>query len=245
MRKQYIISIASCLITMIACNTKQETCTHEFQDRVWLHRANEIAKARYFQCKYEGLEIDVHFEDSLKTFIVKHDFGENIKDDRNPGYTIEEWCDSLSQISKISLWFDFKNLCPNNKESALCCLQGLREKYNMKGKIYVESNSYECLSIFRDAGFLVSYYIPYYELPIDSTTEMQVMSEIQNAIEQGELTTISGYDYQYAFMKKYFPTIHKLLWVTSEDSNMQKNGLDILESDSLVDVLLLANNFYK
>lgn len=243
--KQFSILVFLCFTCLISCKKSSNTCSREYPDGVWLHRANEIAKAQYFQCKYEGLEIDVHFDDSLKTFIIKHDFGNNAKDDRNPGYPIEMWCDSLSRISEINLWFDFKNLSQSNKIDALKCLQNLRKKYSMNGKIYVESNAHECLSIFQDSGFNTSYYIPYYELPIDSVSENRVISEIANAVEHSNLVTISGYDYQYPLMKTNFPTLRKLLWVDNDDMKRQEAALHILETDSLVDVLLLPNNSYK
>ena len=42
--------------------------------KIWLHRANNVNKAKYFQEKYAGIEIDITFVDSLKTFLVQLNF---------------------------------------------------------------------------------------------------------------------------------------------------------------------------
>ncbi|MBR4264660.1 MAG: hypothetical protein IKQ46_01245 [Bacteroidales bacterium] len=239
MKIQHIILIC---FWIISCNTQQNNCTREYQDRIWLHRANDIEKAKYFQCKYEGLEIDVHFEDSLQTFVIKHDFGEQPKDERNPCILLEEWCNNLDRISELGIWFDFKNLDSLNQRAALECLKQIREKYNMSGKLIVESGNYKCLAGFQDAGFGISYYIPFYEEnAMNCVTESNVILEIQKAILDGKIPRLSGYDYQYPFMRKNFPSMRKLLWTTSFDSERQKESLEILKADTLVEVLLLPN----
>lgn len=231
-----ILGCFLCISCQKTIDTKQ-IYTH----KVWLHRANDIAKAQKFQYKYEGLEIDVYFDDSLHSFIIKHDFGNPQKDATNPGYEISQWADSLSNIENIGLWLDFKNLSDSNKNAALKKLIELRKQYNLKGKIYVESNNFNCLPIFVDEDFAVSYYIPYFSLPLDSIKENRIATEINQAIHQTGITTISGYDYQYEFMKKHFPSLRKLLWVTSFEESQQEKGLTILKQDTLVDILLLAD----
>ena len=220
-------------LLLFSCSCRHKVNFHPENERIWLHRANTIEKAKKYQYKYGGLEIDVYFNDSLETFVVMHDFNDL------PQLTLKEWCDSLDNISQMGIWFDFKNLNADNSKNALRNLKKIRRKHHMKGKLYVESSSYKELQLFKKAGFLVSYYIPCFDpQKADSATYQHWKENIQNAIDDG-ISAISGYDYQYHFMKKEFPEQPKLVWTESEDSSWQARFINIMEADSLVDVMLL------
>lgn len=204
--------------------------------RVWLHRVNSIEKAQRFQYDYPGFELDVHYCDSLHTFLIKHDA------DETSTLTLDAWCAAIDNISALGLWFDFKNLDSNNREAALACLRQLRDDFHLEGKLYVESPRYHELQAFKEAGFRVSYYIPFF-LPqeTDSALCQQYRNEIQNAILTG-VTAISGYDFQYDFMKTEFPAQTKLIWTIDPDTVAHAALLRKLEPDTTVDVILLPNN---
>ena len=232
MKILFKLLIFNLLLITYACERKVDF--HPENERIWLHRANTIQKAQRYQYQYGGLEIDVFFNDSLKTFVIKHN------EDDIPELTLKKWCDSLDNISQIGVWFDFKNLNADNCDKALRNLKKIRRKYHMKGKLIVESSSHTELQKFKKAGFLVSFYIPCFNPweGVDSVSYRCFKETIQDAIDDG-VSAISGYDYQYHFMKKEFPGQTKLIWTESVDSSYQARVINTLTSDTLVDVILL------
>lgn len=231
MKKVFKLLIICVLILSYSCTNKVDF--HPENERIWLHRANSIEKARQYQYQYGGLEVDVFFNDSLQTFEIKHD------PDEVPKLTLNEWCDALETISQTGVWFDFKNLNHDNCQQALRCLKEIRRRHHMKGRLYVESSSYDQLLPFQKEGFLVSYYIPDFNPWMeDSATYLPYTKFIQDAIDKG-VNDISGFDYQYHFLKKTYPKQPKLIWTVSEDPAWQARFIETVSKDSLVEVILL------
>lgn len=207
-------------------------------DKIWLHRANWIEKAQQFQYDYAGLEIDVVFDDTTGTFFVKHDTTDH------SFLLLDDWCASLDNIGAIGVWFDVKNLNHHNSEEALRCLSALREKYQMQGKLVVESAAYNELKAFDTSGFVASFYIPYFNPDsVDSLQYKHITKTIRNAIDSG-ITHISGYDFQYEYLKREFPNQPKLLWTIYTDKDYQAKWIKRMSKDPTVEILLLPNENY-
>ena len=231
-RKFTIITILILfLITSSSCQKKSQ--------KIWLHRANSIEKAHYFQDKYAGLEIDITYVDSLQTFMILHGGGHI---ENNP-VTIEQWFDDLENVKKLRLWLDFKNLNNNNKTYILEELNRLCSKYGIKkNNIIVESGSAPCLPDFYNAGFQTSFYIPHFKPKECSAKKIQQhTNEIRKVIEQNNLTTISGYYYQYEFMRDSFPDKDILIWYHFNDSLIRNEYIQLANNDPKVKVLLVAD----
>lgn len=224
------------LLLLLALASCRPTPPLEDHGKVWLHRANSIEKAQQYQWQFPGVEIDVHFIDSLQEFIVKHDADEDSR------LTLGQWLEALDNRSQLGIWFDFKNLTSLNRDEALQRLSTLRSQYRLDGKLIVESSDFQALEAFREAGFLVSYYIPYFDPETaDSLTLARCRNKIQGAVEQG-VDAISGYDFQYDFMKREFPDHRKLLWTVDTDLESQSEFIAMAGADSLVEVLLVPRN---
>lgn len=206
--------------------------------KIWLHRANDIEKAQYFQDKYSGLEIDITFVDSLQTFLVLHGGGHV---ELSP-ITLEQWFDEIWTAKQMNLWLDFKNLNNNNKVAALNELNRLCSKYKVKkGNFIVESWNASCLTAYKNAGFQVSFYIPNFKPQSVSKTELQKQTDkIRRIISENNLTTISGYYYQYQYMRDSFPDKDVLIWYHLSDTNIRNEYIQIANADPKVKVLLVA-----
>lgn len=235
MRKFTVLTIL--FISM--CFSCQKTPTeNKLSQKIWLHRANDIKKAQYFQDKYAGLEIDITYIDSLKTFLVQHGGGLH---EPNP-VTLEHWFDALEKANKLGLWLDFKNLNDKNKTIALNELNRICSQYKIKrNKIIVENWSPKNLSVFYNAGYKTSYYIPDFN-PKESTAEdiQRYTNEIRRNSNSYNTTTISGYYYQYQFMRDSFPDKDILIWYHLNDKKIQNEYIQIADNDDKVNVLLIA-----
>ncbi len=207
----------------------------ELPSKVWLHRANDIAKAQYFQDKYTGLEVDVHFVDSLNTFVVQHDFGANSK------LLLEDWFAAIDKRSELGFWIDYKNLDNGNKEASAKEMARLRKVYNLKGLVIVESSNSGCLKAFEDLGFRTSFYIPFaYPDQLDQEKLQEFTDVIRKNIKDNDLKTISGYFFQYQFMRDSFPEMRKLIWYELYDPEVRDSYIKLAEADDMTDVILVA-----
>ena len=200
-------------IVALSCQPQEQP------SKVWLHRANDIAKAQYFQDKFDGLEVDVHFVDSLNTFVVQHDFG------ANSDLRLEDWIASLDNRSELCYWIDFKNLDKGNMRAASKEMARLRKTYKLKNWIIVESSNY----------------IPFAYPDLEGHEKMQaVTDEIRENIRKYKLRTISGYYFQYQFMKDSFPEMRKLIWYEQYDTVGRNNYIRLANEDNKTDVILVA-----
>lgn len=231
-KRSLSLLVAALLLASVSCKHNNDKTP---EDKVWLHRVNTIEKARYYQHDYPGFEIDLHYIDSLQDFLIEHDATEGST------LTFDEWCAALENVSTMGLWLDFKNLTDQNKEAAAQRLVALRNKHKLQGKMYVESPMYANLSVFQNEGFLVSYYIPYFNPNnLDSAQYQRLLKWTNDAISTG-VNAISGDYIQYDFMKKEFPDHTKLIWTTVLDTTFHRTVLDQLNADPTVDVILLPN----
>ena len=232
MGRKYILMLMAFVLAVFAFSCNKPS---ELPSKVWLHRANDVAKARYFQDKYAGLEVDAHFVDSLNTFIVKHDFDE-VSDRR-----LEDWFSAIDRRSELGFWIDFKNLDYGNMEASAKEMARLRETYNLKGTIIVESSNAGCLKAFDDLNFRTSFYIPYAHPDELSQEKLQELTDrIRKNIEENDFNTISGYYFQYQYMKDSFPEMHKLFWYHQYDTVMRNNYIRLADEDVNTDVVLVA-----
>lgn len=203
--------------------------------KVWLHRANDIAKAKHYQDQYAGLEVDVHFVDSLNTFLIKHDVDEPSE------LRLEEWIASLERRSELGFWLDFKNLDQSNKEASAKETARLRETYRLNGTIIVESSNAGCLKAFDDLHFRTSYYIPWaYPDTLSHEALQKLTDKIRKNVTENNLKTISGYSFQYQYMKDSFPEMHKLIWYELNDAKVRDQYIKLANEDALTDVILVA-----
>ena len=240
MRKFIIIVISIVNIFCYSCQKKQDNIESK---KTWLHRANDITKAQYFQDKYAGLEIDITYLDSLNTFIVFHGGGLS---EPEP-VTLEHWLDNVEKANKLGLWLDFKNLSRKNRQSALNELNRLCSKYNIKkNNVIVESWSAPDLTDFHNAGYHTSYYIHNFNPQETSKYEIQKHTyKIRKTISDYNLTTISGYHYQYQFMRDYFPDTEVLIWYINNNNNVREEYIQLVNQDDKAKVLLVADEIPK
>ena len=237
MRKSIIITIS--IIISIICFSCQKRQDRFESQKIWLHRANDIQKAQYFQDKYTGLEIDITYLDSLNTFIVFHGGGLL---EPEP-VTLEHWLDEVENANNLGLWLDFKNLNRSNKLQAINELNRLCSKYKInKDNLIVESMSAPNLTIFAEAGYPTSYYIHDFNPQQTSKYDIQKhTSKIRKTISDYNLTTISGYHYQYQFMRDSFPDTEVLIWYINNNNNVRAEYIQLVNQDDKAKVLLVAD----
>ncbi len=174
----------------------------------WIKAVDDRNTLQLLPLTVEGIEADVYFEPAINGFEVHHD----------PVATIHLRLDTLLQDYsnrrlKAGIWLDFKNLDSNNLQPALIEIIRLRKRFNLENKIIVESPSADCLQAFSNEKIFTSYYTPFFNPYLLSDKELlHYADSMRTELMQHPVNALSGYYYQYPFLKKYFPGFPILTW---------------------------------
>jgi hypothetical protein len=206
---------------------------------VWLHHVNTTDKARHFQNAYSGFELDVHYDLSAGTFIVKHDFTDTTS------LTLSTWLSAITDPGRLGFWLDFKNLLPENQAAALAELLRIRNQFGLiHHPVVVESYQPDWLPPFDTLNFRVSYYIPTFNpATITEAEELEYREIIQGVALKDGIGTISGYSFQHGFMQKWFPDMNKLLWCLDVYDPAIKDTITEIRKDPTIEVLLVSETY--
>lgn len=155
-----------------------------------------------------GLEFDIYFDSTKKIFDVHHDVNNSI------GLNFDDLLKIYKDRNlKASIWIDFKNLNNFNYLPALNELIKLRNKYDLKNKILVESYRTDLLQTYSDSSLFTSYYTPYFNpYLIDGDSIKSLVIQLASVIKKSKVNALSGYYFQYPFLHKYFPKFPILIW---------------------------------
>lgn len=212
-----------------------------FNEKIWVHRVNSIEKLKEVNTKFSGVELDVVFDDNLGVFDITHPPEPSIK------LTLEDYLKS-NDTHNLKFWLDFKNLDTSNLKLALNRLNIIAKKHNINTQdVIVESSNPILLNAFQEIGFKTSYYLPWPGLyKLNNNQQKKMISKIKQEILENKITCISSNYHDYETMKKEFPTLNKLLWVSENDYHYkgikERIFLYKILRDKKVDVLLMQYN---
>ncbi len=189
--------------TLTNCNRQLKTT-----GKIWRKGVNSIQQFNALPGDIAGFEMDVYFDTTKNYLEVYHD---------SAGYSnlkIEELL-KLYQSKNLTaaIWLDFKNLTNANKQQSLNYILHIRENYNLQNKMIIESSSPQLLKSFCDSGFYTSYYIPFFNPYLLTENEnIAMVDTIAANITSYPSTALSGYYFQYPFLKNFFPNYPLLTW---------------------------------
>ena len=160
-----------------------------------------------------GFEVDVYFDTKIHSFYVYHDSA------GMSSLTIDHLLDIYKNRNLTSsIWFDFKNLNNYNQEQSVNACIALRKKYNLQNKMIIESSRIDYLPRFCENGFFTSYYTPYFNpYQMDKNDLIKIIDTISYNLKLYPVSALSGYYFQYPFLKKFYPNYPILTW--SMDNN--------------------------
>ena len=218
------------------------TLTKKLPSKCWLHRTNTVEKMLEISEKYEGIEIDVNFNNSDLYFDVTHDLEESIN------LSLEKYFKYFSKNNK-KVWIDFKNLTEDNVENSLNVFDNLIKKYNLnKERFIIESSNFEMLKYYKDNGYYTSYYVPYLDLKNMSFDEIEKEKvKIKNIILTGNVSAISFPGYMYEFIKSINTNIDLLTWEDGkkwQELYRKKINVEMLNDSQLKVILVKEKGKY-
>jgi len=182
------------------------------ENKEWVKAVNTKELMNKIRPNCSGLECDIYFDMEKKTFDVHHD------PDGSTGLDLDGLLNEYSKRKLgASIWLDLKNLDDSNFNAALAVLIDLRNKYGLTNKLLVESNRADLLTAFSDSGFFTSYYTPMFNPYQVSDKEIKHwVDSLSTVISKSKVSALSGYYFQYPFLRQYFPNYPVLIWAAND-----------------------------
>lgn len=181
-----------------------KTCSHSINatHKEWLKGVNTIRQVRDMESS-SGIETDVYFDSVKMEFFVYHDSS------KISTLTLDSL---LAHNDKISAaWLDVKNLNESNSAKALAKLNQVQDEVSML--LLVESPDAKALKIFCDNGYATILYSPFFNPYTDSTEWIrQVTASMQEDLGKYPAAAVSGYYFQYPYLKHVFPDYPVVTW---------------------------------
>lgn len=201
----------------------------------WIKAVNTPEKMNLITPENSGIELDIYYDTLKNIFDVHHDLYNSV------GQNFEDLLIIYKRKNlQASLWIDFKNANEANVIRALENLKKLREKFNLKNKILVESSYPNLLKPFSDNQFYTSYYTPYFNPYLATDKENKIyLDTIATLLKKYPVHALSGYYFQMPFLHQYFANFPILIWSPNDKySLVNKLYKGKINSDSNVFISL-------
>lgn len=200
---------------------------------VWAHRVNSIEKLDEALRYFEGLELDVVYNENLNILEVTH------PPLPSNGLTLSKYIEAIPQNKSPNIWLDIKNLTLENNQAVLKLFDTIfkNHRWNLKN-IYVESKNPLTLHLFHLKGYKTLYYLPY-QLHLKSEEQLQKdLFIIKNNLNKQPYLAITADYRDYPILKTYFTNTPKYLWKTEGFSISGFKAIKNIKKDSTVKVIL-------
>ncbi len=202
--------------------------------KIWAHRGlsvrfpeNSIQSINAsFENNFGGAELDIRFDAKQNRFVVSHDFP-YIKQN-NKLLFLQDVLQSL-KTKNYYLWFDLKNLNESNVDSILNLLNIINKKFQIKNRIFIESDSAEELYTLKKAGFNTGLFLK----PVRKTQFLSIIyNNIVNiyhlCIYSFDAVTMPAENY-FGFVKFLYHRQNICLWTDLKNKDDLKQYTDLPE----------------
>ncbi len=170
--------------------------------RIFPHRVNSLGKLN--QIQYEGcraFETDLVFREG-SFFEVGHD------EHNMSGITFESLLSHIDTGQASKIWLDIKNLSEENHLAVLDRLNTLDQQFGLKKLAIIESSiTSKAFSIFSEAGYHTSYYLPTALKNITTQRLPRKAKVLREQIQQQAVKAISFDIALYPFVKDHLEPI--------------------------------------
>lgn len=175
----------------------------------WLYGVNTPQKLTKNFDKYFGFEIDVAYDDDLKTFVSERG---------NEKITLDDLFASQPDLSEKFFWLDLKNLDFNNKADVLKELIALSGRNILhKSHLIVVSPNAEYLDEFAANGFLTCFQFPAL-YRVKSKDLRKVLELTTQKYKTSTVDFVCGDVRYFNFMDFYFPKALKMYQNTGREA---------------------------
>lgn len=184
-----------------------------FNERIWLHRVNDLNKLDYAIRHFTGVELDVMYDTNKKVVDIYYWPNETSK-----GLYLSEYIEHIVENNNnLLVWLDFKNLHTLSEQQikeAISYIEAVLEMTNYpKKNIIVESPNAMKLAAFINAGFICSYWIPHIKTNFLSSRDIKIwQNQLSDEILKYNISLISFDVSMMSLVNRYFPNISHMVW---------------------------------
>lgn len=203
-------------------------------NKVWAHRVNSKEKLNSALNYFEGIELDLVYNDKENILDVNHPPTETI------GLNFEDYFKAIKKNQFPYIWLDIKNITEENAEQILEMLVVIfnSREYPLY-KVLIESRNPKSLLIFEKEGFKTSFYLPNYLYKKDSLALSKSVLEIKNILKIQPNIAISTNFKNYNIVKKEFPNKKKYIWALVKPLHFNHFKIRKIIKDETVEAVLL------
>lgn len=178
-----------------------------YANKIWIHRVNSKEKLIEVNNIFDKYELDVIFMLDNNSFDVNHPPAKSIN------LNLLDYFKSINVKNKNMFWLDFKNLTSENMQYSCDRIDYICEYLEIKhSQLIIESMNPKYLSIFKDKGYMTSYYLPPYLNKLQVNLIEEKVEEINQVIRHTNPDYISASYSDYFIIKRYIPKYKILTW---------------------------------
>jgi hypothetical protein len=201
-------------------------------EKLWKHRVNTIEDAKRSLTEYNGIEIDVFYNELTDAFQTGHDAASELD--------LECMFDNINLCSSHYYWIDFKNLSALNVIAAVDKMNRIVNKYNLRDKLIVENGNADLLEFFKFSNIFTSYWIPDVSVDlIDYFAEKKLIDELETILIKYQFNAVSAHYNMLPFMEKYLKRYNCHIWTNGLIGENDKQKIMSFSGKSNIKVILV------
>tara|TARA_R110002049_G_scaffold243078_5_gene416855 strand:- start:2060 stop:2776 length:717 start_codon:yes stop_codon:yes gene_type:complete len=235
MYKFFLFFIFLISSTYLAIEVKYSNLTFnkiQTNNKVWKHRGGTPENSLSGISKsltegYQGIEIDINYDDKIDKFIVDHDYDH--ESSKAKTLTLQEVL-TENRVKDVKWWLDLKNLKNDNYQKVLKLLKSIEDKYDLNDKYFIESDQFIPLRALANASIPSVYWINPH-----SKSRIHYLRIVENKIKLifSNFIGVSIYYESYdTKAKKYLSHINKFIFTVNG------KGKEIYINDPTVNIVL-------
>lgn len=234
LKKRFLFGLIFCFISPFVYQYspyKIEFLGH--YDKVFAHRVNSTEKLQSALHYFDGIELDLVYHKNKNLLDVNHPPTNSIH------LNFRSYFEEIPKSKTPFIWLDIKNLTQENSQEILALLLSIfKERSYPMNKVLIESKDPTSLPIFKESGFLISYYLPYrLSTKQDSIIQSEVIS-IKKVLKQYPNMGISASYEDYSLLNKHFKKQDKYLWVITSFMDRSISEIRTILKDESVKIVL-------
>lgn len=204
-----------------------------YYNKIFPHRINSIERLDKALQYFDGLELDLVYNENTNILDVNHPPAISIN------LSLENYLKHITKDNKPFLWLDIKNLNTTNAARILNRVEELATQFNYPKTLFLIETRYpESLSVFVMAGYKTSYYLPANLNALEKTQLEEKINYIASVLEKQPEIGISTAYKDYSIIAKYFPKKTKYIWALSSIYSFDFFQIRKILQDDSVEIVL-------
>lgn len=214
-------------------NLSNDLIITEPKDKIWAHRVNSLEGIEERIQNFNGIEVDIYYNNELNSFEVKHDIDSS-------GIDLELFLDSINSIKDVLFWFDYKNL-KEYTDAGILKLNAILHQRNLEKKSFVESLYGPQLEKFS-GKVATSLWVGVSKIPEQASERNKLYHKKYKFILSLDISMLSAGYGMFEFISEYFPNHRCNYWISGSLGEERMAILNKMALSPNVNIILIDGN---